>query len=75
MGTAERGKNVCALVFFFARKRGGSLGWDGRLVRLKEEETESRGGAASLVFWQVGTAGCFGKDGFVGLGFFFLCFF
>jgi len=52
----------------------GSLGWDGRLARLKEEETESRGGAASLLFWPSGGGRVFRKDGFVGLKF-FLCFF
>jgi len=54
---------------------GCSFGWDQRLVQLKEEETETReGGAASLLFWPSGGRSGFGKDGFVGLGF-FLCFF
>jgi hypothetical protein len=75
MGTAERGKNVCALVFFFARKRGGSLGWDGRLVRLKEEETDSRGGAASLLFWPSGDSRVFWKRWVCRFRVFFFVFF
>ena len=41
----------------------GSLGWDGRLARLKEEETKSRGAPLLFFSGQVGAAGSLEKMG------------